>query len=145
MSRRVAGTKAVSFLAATFLQVVVLFITAWGGLRLWAAWRGAAWLQMLPLQVPWVYLMVSGAAWAIAGAATWLMLLTNHRWAAGAVAVTVTLFGAFWWLDHYVLLQNAAFRHNERFAAAVTAVVVIAVLAVTLPPVWNSLFGADDE
>ncbi len=145
MSRRVAGTRAISFLAATFLQVVVLFITAWGGLRLGAAWRGAAWLQALPLDVPWLYLAVSGAAWLVAGLMTWMMLLTSHRWAAAATAATVTLFSAFWWLDRYVLAQNAVFRQNERFALVLTAVIVVAVLVLTSPPIWNSLFGADDE
>jgi hypothetical protein len=93
---REAQRKLTSFLAATFLQGVVLFITAWGGIRCWAAWRGAAWLQALPLQVPWLYLAVSGAAWLLAGAAAWLMLLTRHRWAAPATAATATLFGVFW-------------------------------------------------
>ncbi len=145
MSGRVTKAKVISFLAATFLQVVVFFITAWGGLRLWAAWRGAAWLQNLPLEVPWLYLAVSGAAWLVAGLTTWTMLLTNHRWAAAATAVTVTLFGVFWWLDRYGLTQNAVFRHNERFASASMAAIVVAVLALTSPPIWNSLFGADDE
>ena len=142
---RVLGKKTVSVLAATFLQGVVLFITAWGGFRLWAAWRGATWLQTIPLQVPWFYLAASGAAWLVAGAATWLMLLTGHRWAAGATAATVTLFGAFWWLDHDALAQDAVFRQNWPFALAVTVGVVTTVLMVTLPPIWNFLFGVDDE
>ncbi len=145
MKARGAGARAVSFLAATFLQAVVLFITAWGGFRLWAAWHGAAWLRTLPLEVPWLYLVVSGAAWLVAGLTTWLMLLTGHRWAAAATAATVTLFGAFWWLDRFALTRNAVFRYDERFAVALTATVVLAVLALTTPPIWNSLFGANDE
>ena len=145
MKARGAGARVVSFLAATFLQAVVLFITAWGGFRLWAAWHGAAWLRTLPLEVPWLYLVVSGAAWLVAGLAAWLMLLTSHHWAAAATAATVTFFAAFWWLDHFVLTRNAVFRYNERFAALSMAAIVAVVLVLTAPPIWNSLFGANDE
>ncbi len=142
---RVLGKKTTSFLAATFLQGVVLFITAWGGFRLWAAWRGAAWLQTIPLQVPWPYLAASGAVWLAAGVATWLMLLTGHRWASGAMAATTALFGVFWWVDRYVLAQDPVFRQNWSVALLFSVVIMATVLVITAPPVWKSLFGADDE
>jgi len=134
-----------SVLVATFLQGLVLFITAWGGLRFWAAWREMAWLKTLPLQVPPLYLEVSGLAWLVAGLAAWLMLLTRHPWASRALLATVVTFAAFWWLDRYFLPRDAVFRANWPFGLTMTVAVVALVAVITAPPVWNSLFGADDE
>ncbi len=142
---RTSGKKTVSFLAATFLQGVVLLITAWGSLRLWAAWHGAAWLQEVPLRVPWLYLAASGAAWLVAGVVVWLMLLTRHRWASGAMAATTGLFGVFWWADRYGLAQDPVFRQNWPVALLFSVLILATVLALTAPPIWKSLFGADDE
>ena len=131
--------------SATFLEGVVLFIAVWGGARGWAAWHGAAWLQTLPLQVPWLYLLASGLAWLLAGTAAWAMQLSGHPWASHATAATVVLFSIFWWVDRYALTRNGLFRHNWPFALFWTLMIVAAVVSETAPPVWKLLFGADDE
>ncbi len=134
-----------SCLAATILQGEVLLITVWGGARMVTAWRGASWLHRLPLSVPWWYLPLSGAAWALAGLAVWLMFFTDHAWTPYALLTVVVTFAAFWWLDRYLLPQAHYFAENRLLALVITAVAVVMTVLLTLPPVWNSLFGADDE
>ncbi len=133
------------FLAATFLQVLVLLITAWGGLRLAAAVKGAAWLKTLPLEVPWWYFPLGGAAWMLAGMVVWLMFLTDHPWAPAAFLTLVVTFTAFWWLDRYILSSAAYFKQNWPLTLGIMGAAVVVTGVLTLPPVWNSLFGADDE
>ena len=134
-----------SFLVATFVQGLVFLITAWGGWRLWAAWHAMAWLKTLPLQVPPLYLEVSGAVWLVAGFVTWLLLLTEDRWAPQALLATVAAFAVFWWVDRYALPRDAVFLMNRPLWLGITVAVVAAVAVVTAPPVWNSFFGVDDE
>jgi len=81
----------------------------------------------------------------VAGLAVWLMLLSGHPWASAATAATVTLFAALWWMDRYVLVRNAVFRQNWRVALLFAVGITAAVWVIAAPPVWNSLFGADDE
>ncbi len=120
-------------------------ITAWGSIRLASSWGSVAWLKTLPLDVPWWYLPLSGAAWALAGLTVWLMFFTDHPWTPYAFLTVVLTFAAFWWLDRYLLPQAHYFTENWPLALVITAVAVVVTGLLTLPPVWNSNFGADDE
>ena len=137
--------RLIDYLAATFLQGVVLFITLWGGLRLAAAWRGAVWLRQLPLVVPWWYFALSGGAWAVSGLVLFAMWYTRHPWARRASQVVFLLFPLLWWVDREVFALQPFFRANRLFIGS--GLVVVFGLAILAAEISGQQFisGEDHE
>ena len=111
----------------TTLLWMVLCLTAWNAIRLFAAianWDLLA--EFAPRPGP-LYISLSAAFWTLGGAAAWMAIRRPGRRARLAAALYFSGYALWWWTDR-LLLQ--APRPNWPFALAAT--IILLALAASL-------------
>ena len=111
----------------TTLVWMVLCLTAWNAIRLFAAvadWNLLA--EFAPRPGP-LYISLSAAFWTLGGVAAWRAIRRPSRRARLAAALYLSGYTLWWWADR-LLLQVP--RPNRPFALAAT--VVLLALAASL-------------
>ena len=108
--------------SVTTLLWMVLSLTAWNAIRLYAAivqWKTL--VDFAPRPGP-LYLLVSASLWTLGWAALWISI-RRRKPRAYTVALWMTVaYAAWWWLDRLVFQQP---RPNGLFAAIVTVLLLV--------------------
>lgn len=108
---------------------MVLFLSAWGVLRFLGALRWWDVLSEYGSRLSPLYLAITGAGWAVAGAVLIWSVWAGKRWAYPAIPLAVFLWLAEYWLER-IFFQMP--RANLSFMFSVTAILAGITLAITL-------------
>jgi hypothetical protein len=104
-------------LAVTLLAILVLSLTAWNGVRCYAALASWALLDELAASPGPLYIALTGFTWAAAGLVLFLGLWTGRRWAPKFCWAYVPLYIVYFWADR-VLFRPAERTQNFAFVLA---------------------------
>lgn len=109
----------------TLLQWLVLFLTAWNGLRLWTAiaWRSV--LVEFAAQPAPVYAAVSGAAWMGAGSILLYGIWQRKPWATFLLLGVATGYTAWYWIERLAFQEQ---RPNWLFALILNLVLLAFII-----------------
>ena len=114
----------------TLLLWMVLCLSAWGMLRLFAALRWWEVLDQYGARLGPLYLAFTGAVWAIAGVVLVWSVWAGKSWSYLAIPVSIFLWLAEYWLER-IIFQDP--RANLDFMISVS----IVLSAVTLIIIFN--------
>jgi len=123
-------------LAVTFMSIFVLCITAWNGIRVWAAI--SAWNTLARFNGAPAYLLGSGLVWFITGLVLSFSLLTGKRFAWGAMLILSVIYMIWYWVDRLALQASPA--ANSAFSAAVSLIVFAVITAILFWPSSRTFF-----
>lgn len=105
-------------LAVTILAVLVLLLTAWNGVRWYAALASWGLLTELGARPGPFYIALTGLVWALAGLAVFVGLWSGRRWARLAGWAYMVLYLVYFWADRW------SFRPAERTQNIIFVLVV---------------------
>lgn len=114
----------------TLFLWLVLSLSAWGLLRLSAALRGWDVLTQFQARLSPLYLSITGAAWAVAGAVLLWSIWAGKRWAHPAIPISICLWLVEYWIER-IFFQSP--RANAPFMIAIS----VLLLAVTFISAFN--------
>ena len=112
----------------TLLLWMVLSLSAWGVIRSLAARRWWDVLYEFDSSLSPLYLLVTGAAWSIAGVVLLWSMWSAKAWSRLAVIAAVLLWLAEYWLER---LFFQAPRANLPFAVALSVLLLAVTLTIT--------------
>jgi hypothetical protein len=112
----------------TLFLWMVLCLSAWGLLRLLATLRWWDVLDRFHSSLGPVYLVITGAAWMVAGVVLLWSIWAGKRWAYLAVPISIFAWLAEYWLER-IFFQDP--RANLPFMIAITIVVSAMILLIT--------------
>ncbi len=112
--------------SVTLLLFTVLSLSAWGAVRFAASLRWWDVLSEFESRLSPVYLSISGAGWAVAGAVLLWGTLTRQRWSYPANPVFIILWLSVLWVER-LFFQSG--RANLPFAV-ILSVILLAVTSV---------------
>lgn len=107
--------------SVTFLFFFVLSITAWGGIRLWAALVNWEILSRFRANV--VYIFATGIIWFILGVILLVLIFKGNRRTLVIGPLLALFYAGWYWFDRLVMQINPA--ANGIFGIIVTAVFLI--------------------
>lgn len=107
--------------SVTFLFFFVLSITAWGGIRLWAALVNWEILSRFRANV--VYIFASGIIWFILGIILLVLIFKGNRRTLVIGPLLAALYAGWYWFDRLVMQIGPA--ENGIFSLIATAVFLI--------------------
>ena len=112
----------------TLLLWMVLFLSAWGLLRLIATLRWWQVLDQYGARLSPLYLAITGAGWAVAGVVLVWSIWTGKRWAYLAIPISIFLWLAEYWLER-ILFQDP--RANLIFMISISIIFLAVALFCT--------------
>lgn len=112
----------------TLFVWMVLSLSAWGLLRLFAVQRWWDVLVRYRASLSPQYLSITGAGWAVAGAVLLWSIWTGKRWAYAAIPISVTLWLVQYWVER-IFFQ--APRANLSFMTVMSVLLLGITLAIT--------------
>lgn len=112
----------------TLFVWMVLFLSAWGAIRLAAALNWWDVLYRFDASLSPLYLSLSGAAWAVAGIVLLWSIWAGRPWSYLALPASMFLWLVEYWVER-VFFQ--APRANLTFMIAATVVISVLTLIVT--------------
>jgi hypothetical protein len=112
----------------TLFLWMVLSLSAWGLLRLSAALRWWDVLSQYRASLSPLYLSITGAGWAVAGAVLLWSIWAGKRWAHPAIPIAFALWLVHYWIER-IFFQTQ--RANLPFMIAASAVLMIVTLAIS--------------
>ncbi len=124
----------------TVLLALVLMFTGLQILRLGTALRSWQLLNSLPLTMPPLYFVLSGAVWALAGAATAYGLARPTAWGRGAAQALALGYGAFFWADRLLAQVRGPQDSNWPFLAALGLLLLGSCFAILASPASKAYF-----
>jgi hypothetical protein len=112
----------------TLLLWMVLCLSAWGLLRFFAAlnWRDI--LSQYHASLSPLYLSITGAVWAVAGAVLLWSIWAGKRWSHRAIPVTIALWLLQYWIER-IFFQSP--RANLPFMIALSMLLLLVTLVCT--------------
>ena len=113
----------------TLFLWMVLFLSAWGVLRLLAALRWWEVLSVYGARLSPQYLVITGAGWAIAGVVLVWSIWAGKRWAYLVIPIAIFLWLVEYWLER-IFFEGP--RANLAFMIFVTIVISTVTLLITL-------------
>ncbi|HVF24905.1 MAG TPA: hypothetical protein VNA23_03400 [Anaerolineales bacterium] len=126
----------------TLLLWMVLSLSAWGLIRLLATLR---WWDVLtefrPSLSP-LYLSITGAGWAIAGAVLLRIMWSGKAWARLAIVISILLWLAEYWIERLFFQQP---RPNLLFTMAITVLLLAVTFASALNQSTKNFFTKSEE
>ena len=108
---------------------LVLSLSAWGAVRLFAALRWWNVLYEFDARLSPVYLSITGAGWVAAGCVLLWSIWNGKSWARLAIPISVSVWLVEYWIERLVF-QSA--RANLSFALAASSLLLIVTLAAAL-------------
>jgi len=111
--------------SVTLLAAVVLIFTALNGLRLVMAIRLWEFLSTLPVDVPVIYLAITGAFWAGAGLVIVTGLWFGLKWDPLLTRTAIVLYAIYYWLDRLLIAESMAIAARWPFAIGLTIILLI--------------------
>jgi len=107
---------------------MVLCLSAWGLLRLLATLRWWEVLDRFHSSLSPVYLMITGAAWMVAGVVLLWSIWAGKSWAYFAIPISIFAWLAEYWLER-IFFQDP--RANLTFMIVITIAIAAMVLLIT--------------
>src|SRR3990172_6242083 len=148
-SPRPAGPEAVPVIktrkrpfGVTLFLWMVLILSAWGAVRLFAALRWWGVLYEFEARLSPLYLSMTGAGWAVAAGVLLWSLWSRKAWAHWAMPLSTGAWLAEYWIER-LFFQSA--RANLPFAAALSALLLIVVLVITFHRSTKHFFTKSEE
>ena len=92
----------------TLFVWMVLCLSAWGALRLIAALRWWEVLDQYGARLGPLYLAITGAGWAVAGAVLLWSIWTGKGWAYPAIPAAIFIWLAEYWLERIIFQDRRA-------------------------------------
>ena len=116
--------------SVTLLLWMVLSLSAWGAIRLFAAWRWWDVLYEFKASLSPLYLSITGVIWGVAGVVLLWSIWSGKAWSRMAILASVLLWLAEYWIER-LFFQSP--RANLPFALILSAL----LLAVTFASILN--------
>ena len=126
----------------TLLLWMVLSLSAWGLIRLFAALRWWDVLYEFNASLSPLYLSITGAFWGIAGVVLLWSIWSGKTWSRRAILASVVLWLAEYWIER-VFFQ--APRANLPFAVLLSALLLAVTFAITLNRHTRNFFTRSEE
>ncbi len=127
------------------LAIDVLAFSLYNGLRAGSALYQQDFLSGLSLPVPPLYLILSGAVWALAGLILVVGLWFGHRLAPSGVKVLAWAFAVVHWFEQIVLMRSPLRDTNWLFSGIITVILLLLVHLIFLWPGVKAFFGVENE
>ncbi|MCI0556721.1 MAG: hypothetical protein L0287_37760 [Anaerolineae bacterium] len=126
----------------TLLLWVVLSLSAWGAIRLLAAWRWWDVLHEFNASLSPLYLFITGAIWGVAGVVLLWSMWVGKAWSRMAILASVLLWLAEYWIER---LFFQAPRANLPFALILSALLLTVTFTSTLNRHTKIFFTQSEE
>ena len=126
----------------TLLLWMVLSLLAWGVVRFFAAWRAWDVLVEFESSLSPLYLSITGAGWAVAGAVLLWSMWIAKPWSRLAIVVSILLWLSEYWLERLFFQQP---RPNLLFTLAMSAMLVAVTFASALNRSTKNFFTKSEE
>jgi hypothetical protein len=108
--------------SVTLLLWLVLSLSAWGAVRLFAAFRWWSVLNEFSAHLGPLYLSLTGAGWIVVGGVLLWSLFSGKRWARLAIAIAIFLWVMEYWIER-IFFESS--RANLYFALIESALLFI--------------------
>lgn len=112
----------------TLFLWMVLFLSAWGALRLAGTLRWWEVLSAFEARLSPLYLSVTGAAWVVLGVVLLWSIFAGKRWSYPAIPLSIFLWLVVYWIER-IFFQ--APRANLLFMVLVSMVLAVVTLVST--------------
>jgi hypothetical protein len=119
---------------------MVLSLSVWGAIRLFAALRWWDILYEFEARLSPLYLSITGAGWMLAGGLLLWSLWTRKSWTYWAVPISICLWLAEYWIER---LFFQAPRANLPFVLIASALLL--TIAITLTRTTKNFFTKSEE
>ena len=126
----------------TLLLWLVLSLTAWGAVRLFAALRFWEVLGEFEARLSPLYLSITGAGWVVVGSVLLWGLFSGKLWTRGAVPVSIFLWLLDYWIER-IFFESP--RENLWFALIASILLLTVTLISALNRKTRKFFIKSDE
>lgn len=128
--------------SVTLLLWMVLSLSAWGAIRLFAALRWWDVLYEFKASLSPLYLSITGAGWGIAGVVLLWSIWSGKAWARMAILTGILLWLAEYWIERQFFQSS---RPNLPFALILSALLLAVTFASTLNRRTKYFFTKSEE
>ena len=128
--------------SVTLLLWMVLSLSAWGAIRLFAALRWWDVLYEYKASLSPLYLSITGAIWGVAGVSLLWSIWSGKAWARIAILAGILLWLAEYWIER-ILFQLS--RPNLPFALLFSALLLAVTFGITLNRHTKIFFTKSEE
>ena len=126
----------------TLLLWMVLSLSAWGLIRLLATLRWWDVLTEFRASLSPLYLSITGAGWAVAGAVLLWSMWIAKPWSRLAIVASILLWLAEYWIERLFFQQP---RPNLLFTLAISALLLAVTFAGALNQRTKNFFTKSEE
>ena len=126
----------------TLFLWLVLILSAWGAIRLFATLRWWHVLYEFDARLSPLYLSIMGAGWVIAGGVLLWNIWSGKAWARWAIPVSIGIWLLEYWIER-LFFQSP--RANLPFALIASALSLILTLTITLNRNTKNFFMKSEE
>jgi len=121
---------------------MVLSLSVWGAIRLFAALRWWDVLYEFHARLSPLYLCITGAGWVLAGGILLRSIWSRKAWARWTIPASISLWLAEYWIER---LFFQAPRANLPFMSALSALLLILTIAITFNRSTRNFFTRSEE
>lgn len=126
----------------TLFLWMVLILSVWGAIRLFAALRWWDVLYEFDASLSPLYLSITGAGWVLAGGVLLWSIWSGKAWARWAIPISIGLWLAEYWIER---LFFQAPRANLPFMLALSTLLLILTIAITFNRSTMTFFTRSEE
>ena len=126
----------------TLFLWMVLSLSVWGAIRLFAALRWWGVLYEFDAHLSPLYLSITGAGWVLAGGLLLWSLWARKTWTYWAVPSSIGLWLVEYWIER---LFFQAPRANLPFALSASALLLILTIVIISTPSTKKFFTKSEE
>lgn len=125
---------------ATLLMIVVLIFTSLNVIRVITSIQSWSFLESLPLQIPVVYLIISGLIWTFLGFFILISLILKKKWSP-PLAMTIFIgYPVYFWIDRLIISNWTIDSHQWRFALVATLLTLILGIWILIDPKMKNYY-----
>jgi hypothetical protein len=126
----------------TLFLWMVLSLSVWGAVRLFAALRWWDVLQEFDARLGPLYLFITGAGWVLGGGILLWSIWSRKAWARWAIPISIGFWLVEYWLER---LFFQAPRANLPFASVLSTLLLILIIAITINRNTKNFFTRSEE
>ncbi len=128
--------------SVTLFLWMVLSLSVWGAIRLFAALRWWDVLYEFDARLSPLYLSITGAGWVLAGGILLWSIWSRKAWARWAIPISIGFWLAEYWIER---LFFQAPRANLLFMLALSTLLLILTIAITFNRSTRTFFMRSEE
>ena len=126
----------------TLFLWMVLSLSAWGAIRLFAALRWWDVLYEFDARLSPLYLFITGAGWVLAGGILLWSMWSGKKWARWAIPISISLWLVEYWIER-LFFQSP--RANLPFALFASVLLLILIITITFNRNTKIFFVKSEE